>query len=59
MAHQHQHTRIPSPLQTVNQYEAAFVRKGNKFIAEATAAVIGYARKLTTDEINKNPNVKK
>ena len=53
MAHAHDHTRIPSPLPAVNQYETAFLRAGNTFMAEAVAAVIKYVKDATEDEIKK------
>lgn len=51
MAHKHQHKRIPSPFPAVNQYESAFLKEGNRFMAEAVADVIKYAKTATEDQI--------
>lgn len=54
MAHHHEHTRIPSPIPAVNQYEGVFLREGNKFMADAVAAVIAYVKRATEDVIRED-----
>lgn len=49
--HIHEHTRIPSPIPAVNQYEGVFLREGNRFMAEAVADVIRYIKTATDDKI--------
>lgn len=49
--HIHEHTRIPSPIPAVNQYEGVFLRDGNRFMAEAVADVIRYIKTATDDKI--------
>lgn len=51
--HIHEHKRIPSPIPAVNQYEGVFLREGNRFMAEAVAAVIKYVKDATEAEIKK------
>lgn len=52
--HIHEHTRIPSPIPAVNQYEGVFLREGNKFMADAVAAVIAYVKRATEDVIRED-----
>lgn len=49
--HIYEHTRIPSPIPAVNQYEGVFLREGNRFMAEAVADVIRYIKTATDDKI--------
>lgn len=49
--HIHEHKRIPSPIPAVNQYEGVFLREGNRYMANAIAAVIKYVKKATDDKI--------
>lgn len=51
MAHNHKHELIKSPLQAVNQYEGAFVKEGNKFIADGLADVLQYIAAETANAI--------
>lgn len=55
--HTHEHTRIPSPIPAVNQYEGVFLRAGNRFMAEAVADVIAYVKRATEDVINKDAQI--
>lgn len=57
MSHKHEHTRIPSPIPAVNQYEGVFLRAGNRFMAEAVADVIAYVKRATEDVINKDAKI--
>lgn len=57
MSHHHEHTRIPSPIPAVNQYEGVFLRAGNRFMAEAVADVIAYVKRATEDVINKDAKI--
>lgn len=52
--HIHEHKRIPSPIPAVNQYEAAFLRAGNTFMAEAVADVVRYIKTATEDTIQRD-----
>lgn len=57
MSHRHEHTRIPSPIPAVNQYEGVFLREGNKFMAEAVADVIRYIKRATEDVIREDAKI--
>lgn len=50
---------IPSPFQTVTEYENTFIKVWNKNTAEAVAEVLQYMAKATASAIKENREEKK
>lgn len=57
---EHKHTHfIPSPFQTVTEYENTFIKVWNKNTAEAVAEVLQYMARATASAIKENREGKK